>query len=121
MTRDTFDQFQPSGRGRFAEDELAERQCSNDSEHDQAHISINLHLHATRWEGASLLLSRDGKRGNAHHVPKSLILDPDRVTHRLVKVGEESTRLGTYRVKGWKLRDLGGLTNESEGQGRLAL
>jgi hypothetical protein len=121
MTRDTFDRFAPQERGRFGENESASRRMSLDPDSDdQAYIGINLHLHHTRWEGASLLLSRDGKRGNAHHVPKSLMKDHDRVTHRLVKGGGEATRLGQYHVKRWKLQQLGWLgAEDDEGQGRL--
>ena len=85
-----------------------------------AFIPLDLHIHTIRWEGQSLLLSRDGVRGNAHHIPKSLILDPN-VSTQIVNSGSEATRKGHFHIAKWKAEELGWLAMEHEGQGRLAI
>lgn len=82
-------------------------------------FAIDLHRHNTRHDGDSILLSRDGVRGNAHHIAKSKLQEP--ASHQIVKVGDEVSRKGLYRVEKWILDSYGWLTSRDEGQSSFNL
>lgn len=81
-------------------------------------VPIDLHIHSTRYPlPASRLVSRTGKRGDAHTISLSLMTQPRSTIP--VRVQDEITHKGQFRIKRWKLVELGWLTSEDERQGRL--
>lgn len=77
-------------------------------------VAINLYQHVTQREGDALLLSRNGRRSDARHIPVSL----------LTVIGDSAiatseTLHGKFEVEEWKLRELGWLGTQDDRQGRL--
>ena len=83
-------------------------------------IPIDLYQHTTRYPSASsILVSRSGRRGDAQTIPRSLVTMPLHVTN--AKPADEAVTRGQFQIEEWKLKELGWLQSEHEGQGRLAL
>jgi hypothetical protein len=83
-------------------------------------IPIDLYQHTVRYPSASsILVSRSGRRGDAHSIPRSLVTMPLHVTN--AKPANEAVTRGQFHIEDWKLRELGWMQTADENQERLAL
>lgn len=83
-------------------------------------IAIDLYQHSTHYPlPASILVSRSGRRSEAHTIARSLVTMPLHVTP--AKPANEAVTRGQYQVEEFILRKFGWLTTQHEGQGRLVL
>lgn len=69
MTRDTFDRFQPSERGRFGDNEHAPIRGNDSARSDLVDVMVAIH-HGTP---NALLVSSDGRNAAAQWLPRTKI------------------------------------------------
>jgi hypothetical protein len=112
--RDTFDAFTPPERGRFGDNEQAERRSSDRDDL----IDLPLYSHGIAKSGKAIRLSPNGALTHAQWVPLSLVEQPA-ATQLAHPPGGDRCEFGRFKVAKFKAESLGWLVLADDKQGAL--